>query len=461
MNRVSRGVAFVLAAFVLAANARGQVCEDYSIGVVPLDDLRTGRYQGFAGGLYPDGRNFMPDGHAKAGRRIAEALVPLDANGDPASDGVVGVASIGFSLTFQAFEGFKRLAEVDLSLDPSLALVNCAQGGQFADEIADPASSYWTTWIPLRLADAGVDARQVQVVWLQSGLHRQDETFPDHVGTLKDYFVAIVQNIKTTFPNAKLCYLSSLYFMGYAWIAPSVEPYYFEQGFAQKQLIEDQLNGDSELNWDAEEGPVVAPWLAWGPYLWTDGDVPRSDGLTWNCVDFALDGAHPSPEGEDKLGELLLQFWKSDRTGTPWFLASGDGKAGHPADVELIGSGTQGSQGEPRISVSQRPIVPTPESLDLQGSLAIADGSGVFLLGFDLLPGGGVPFARGKLYVETVFVLPVAFDAEGRGAFALGEIPDEAQFRDLVAYAQLVTFDPGGPDGRFALTTAIEIVLGD
>src|SRR5688572_606087 len=85
MNRVSRGVAFLLAAAVLATNVRGQVCEDYSIGVVPLDDLRTGKYQGFAGGLYPDGRNFMPDGHAKAGRRIAEALVPLDANGDPAS----------------------------------------------------------------------------------------------------------------------------------------------------------------------------------------------------------------------------------------------------------------------------------------------------------------------------------------------------------------------------------------
>ena len=29
--------------------------------------------------------------------------------------------------------------------------------------------------------------------------------------------------------------------------------------------------------------------MAWGPYLWADGEVPRSDGLQWFCSDFASD----------------------------------------------------------------------------------------------------------------------------------------------------------------------------
>ena len=42
-----------------------------------------------------------------------------------------------------------------------------------------------------------------------------------------------------------------------------------------KWLIEDQINGTSELNYDPNAGEVNAPWVAWGPYLWADGTTGR------------------------------------------------------------------------------------------------------------------------------------------------------------------------------------------
>ena len=71
------------------------------------------------------------------------------------------------------------------------------------------------------------------------------------------------------------------------------EPYAYESGFAVKWMVANQIAGDS-LNFDPGQGPVEAPWLSWGPYLWADGMEPRSDGLAWPCEYFQSDGTHPN-----------------------------------------------------------------------------------------------------------------------------------------------------------------------
>jgi hypothetical protein len=85
-------------------------------------------------------------------------------------------------------------------------------------------------------------------------------------------------------------------------------------------IIEDQVAGSPALNFDPSRGPVTAPWLAWGPYLWADGLRPRADGLTWTCADFAEDGTHPSVGGRQKVANLLLTFVRTDTTAREWFL---------------------------------------------------------------------------------------------------------------------------------------------
>src|SRR5262249_55228960 len=107
---------------------------------------------------------------------------------------------------------------------------------------------------------------------------------------------------------------------GYARTPLNPEPYAYESGFAVRWLIEQQLKGEAALNYDAKKGPVRAPWLSWGPYLWANGSTPRTDGFHYEERDLAQDGTHLSPSGQEKVGRLMLRFFQNDATTRPWFV---------------------------------------------------------------------------------------------------------------------------------------------
>ena len=89
-------------------------------------------------------------------------------------------------------------------------------------------------------------------------------------------------------------------------------------------MIQEQIKGDPKLNFDPSQGPVMAPAVVWGPYLWADGVKPRaSDGLTWVRGDLAGDGTHPSIEsGRRKVADLLLKLLHENPLASSWYLAS-------------------------------------------------------------------------------------------------------------------------------------------
>ena len=117
-----------------------------------------------------------------------------------------------------------------------------------------------------------------------------------------------------------VAYLSSRTRSYTYWQGLSPEPAAYESGFAVKWLIELQIQGLPELNYNPGLGTVVAPWLSWSAYLWTDGLNPRSDGLIWTANDMVPDCTHPSSSGELKVANLLLNFFERDST-TGWFSA--------------------------------------------------------------------------------------------------------------------------------------------
>src|SRR6185369_6098481 len=186
--------------------------------------------------------------------------------------------------------------------------------------ISDPGAPYWTD-VDTKLANASLTPLQVQSVWLKDAIPYPTEGFPAHARIFRDDLVAIVQILKSRFPSLKSVYLSSRIYGGYQ--PPeglNPEPYAYEYGFSVKWLIEAQLEGAHDLNFDPARGNVRAPWLSWGPYLWADGIEPRSDGLTWLCEDFQGDGAHPSDLGIAKVSDRLLSFFETDPTTVPWYL---------------------------------------------------------------------------------------------------------------------------------------------
>ncbi|MSR48094.1 MAG: hypothetical protein EXS13_13725 [Planctomycetes bacterium] len=458
---MSMGLASALTLSRLAPVGKAQDCSSGSIGQIALDEASETIYLGVEGGLYPGGLNDCPQEHLAAGRRLAKKIVPRASDGTPAADGVIGALAIGNSFARGVFDQFIVQAEGDQALAPAVRFVNGALQYQNLDVIRDPAADYWTTTIPDRLLAAGITAEQVQVAWIMNGVDEQSESFPAHATTTAGYWIDVLHILHDTFPNLRQCYLSSVHWLGFAARAPANEPYYFEQGFAVREVIERQLAGDPELAWDREYGATKSAWIAWGPYFWTDGLEPRKDGLQLVCGDYRNDGAHLSDAGDKKLATRLRQFWKSDHACTRRSVVPGTAPAEQPAAVNRVGIGTSGATGEPRVCGNALPTGPYPALYRVLVRDGEPHGAGMLLLGNALSPGGGVPFGGGTLYVDFFRIDPLTLDKFGNAVVTFDLIPNDPAFWNARYYCQFVALDDSGPDGKHVLSAAIDLRLGD
>jgi hypothetical protein len=293
-------------------------------GLVPLTDLGAGSYEGFQGGLYPGGLNLPPATHFAAAMAKAREVVPRNALGVPDPQGAIVMIAVGMSNTTHEFGAFERNEDASPNRNARVVLMDTGLGGQTAAIIADPAAAYWTV-MAQRLNAMGLTAAQVQVAWLKEADGHPPDDFPGHATALRNELELVVNNLHDKFPNLKLCYLSSRIYGGYAPAGSlNPEPQAYESGFSVKWLIGDQIASDPGLNHGQLPGPVRAPLLLWGPYLWADGTNPRSDGLTWQASDLEADHTHPSPAGEQKVAALLSSFFATEASAQPWWPAATD-----------------------------------------------------------------------------------------------------------------------------------------
>lgn len=313
----------------------GDNCNDLSYNdpdtgtpLVAITDLGTGMFEGYEGGLYPNGSNVRPASQDSYGVGLADGIVPLNSSGESDPSGVYVLLALGESTAQNEFNRFLPIANSDPAKNKSLVIVNGAQGGATPNDFADINSYYWGMVLNNYLPQNGVTAKQVVVIWIEDTDGIATGTFPSDVTTLQSEYESMMNNIYTLFPNIKMVYFSSRVYGGYSngvGSPDNPEPYAYEVGWAVKWAIQDQLNGNSNLNYNPTLGPVVAPWMSWGTYYWSNGMLGRNDGLTWECADFAADGTHPTSDG-GRLGQLkvaqqLLTWLKTDDTTIPWYLA--------------------------------------------------------------------------------------------------------------------------------------------
>ena len=321
---IERRVGALLAAGLLAAAIAPPALAQNCVGCTPLVDVGGAPYLGtYPLGLYPGVTNIPPAAHFALALQAAAAVTPRAAgSGTPDPAGLTGVIAIGMSNANQEFAVFERQEDLNLARNGRVVIVDAAVGGQSAEVIVNPAAPYWTI-VDQRVTASGLDAGQVQVVWLKE----VDGTmptlvFPAHADTLEAHLRGIVRHLKDRFPMLQLCYLSSRIYGGYTSSPQRGEPSTYESGFAIRNLIAAQIAGDPTLNADPGAGTVEAPVLLWGPYLWANGIVPRaSDGLTWLTGDYESDFVHPSPLGEQKVATRLSAYFNNDATTTPWYHA--------------------------------------------------------------------------------------------------------------------------------------------
>ena len=312
---------------------------------VPLVDMKGVAYLGtYEGGLYPGGGNDIPDAHYQAGVEIAREIEPLNVNGQPDPNGKIVMTSVGMSNTSSMFCGvadpndsckqgtfMSRFLDERSTYNTNLVLIDGADPGKTAEkwEIADDPT--FRRVLDEELEPFGYSELQVQVAWINLTNARPSVSLPEGAAdavNLKQQYGNVLRALKERYPNLKMVFFSSRLFAGYATTDLNPEPFAYETGFAVKWVIEAQLNQmymegapiDSEAGNLSYE--TVAPWVAWGPYLWANGDEPRLDGLFWLPEDFKADGTHPARFGIEKIADILLDYFQNSGLTRCWFLSS-------------------------------------------------------------------------------------------------------------------------------------------
>jgi hypothetical protein len=294
---------------------------------VPLIDM-TGAYLGFEGGLYPGGVNVIPQAHFDAGSSLAAQIEPRDINGNPDQGGQVVLLTQGMSNTGAHSARFTSSADADPEINSTtLTIVNGSVSGASTGFWDDPTESSTYGSVATELSDRGLSEAQVQVVWALHGNPSPDVSLPDanaDAFVLLRQFGDVLRAIKTRYPNIRLVFFSSrIYSCARSGLNP--EPYAYESGFSVKWLIEAQINQLASGTVHPTTGDLsyetgVAPWVAWGPYLWADNGNGRSDGLVWQDSDLASDCTHPSGSGAQKVADMLIDFFKTSPLTSGWFV---------------------------------------------------------------------------------------------------------------------------------------------
>ena len=312
---------------------------------IPLIDLPS--YFKIRGGLYPNGLNQPPADHDSAVRAARNRIRALDVNGDESPFGKYVLISIGISNTTQewcsqasgppcAAWTFMGRAAADPAVNKnSLVIVNGAADGQDAPAWTSPASPNYDRIKAGRLAPLGLSENQVEVAWVKLDDAKASRSLPADSADAYVYLSNLGQVLRTLrirYPNLLIVFLSSRSYGGYAsgigaTTDLTAEPYSYEESFSVKWAIESQINEMRGLPADPRAGSLnyakkAAPVIVWGPYLWSDGATPRSDGFSWNRTDFEEDGMHPSQSGESKVGLALLEFFKNSPYAKCWFMAN-------------------------------------------------------------------------------------------------------------------------------------------
>jgi hypothetical protein len=195
-------------------------------------------------------------------------------------------------------------------------------------------------------------------------------------------------------------------------------------------------------------------------------DCWEYDGLNWRLVP-----STPSPaRGEngiayDAVRNTAVVFGGFTTGGV--YTETWEYRFPNTARVHSFGTGCIGSGGVPSLSTQGGSVPALGTSLQLEiNNLPASIGFGSVLYGLDNYRFGGLwlPLDLGILgwagcRAYTTPDVSVAFFHNGGTGTTSFQIPPGAQLQGFTLYAQALSFDPGSPNGQFAFSNALELIL--
>lgn len=315
---------FLLAGFIVLSGrlfAQGPVCDALTPGLIPLNDLGAGFFEGYQGGFYPMGQltEAPMSQHFKKGRSFAKGIQPLNASGAVDFDnGVVLMAGFGPSVPLHLVDSLISIVHNNSDgyiTNPCFDLINLCVGGRGLDFAVGPDSDrYWDS-IENKLISTGYNINQLQIGWMYFNAKYDSLNpieFPEHALAVKEDYKIWLQQCKERFPNMKIVLVSGRHYGGYCdttieQLPAAGEPASYYNNFTVKWLIEDQINNEPDLKYT---GPAaIVPYINWGPYFWTNGAIPRiTDGRNYPCSKFSDDGLHLTDPTNHEDADYMMQY---------------------------------------------------------------------------------------------------------------------------------------------------------
>ncbi len=287
-----------------------QNCAGNSSGFIPIADLGITKFQGFAGGKYPQGNNQIPFNHFTVGMERSNQIHPLNKNGIvDESSGKIGFMILGYSTAAMTGRTFISICNTQQT-DAHLKFVIGAQGGRDINTMMDKNSYYWKT-VDSILNTTNLSAGQIQIIWISTGdLLAAGINFPQHADMQIEKYKSLLAHIKIIFPNIKLVFISDRPYAGYiggenGGPLQLAEPSGYYNSWAVKWVIENQIDQTNGFTYNE------IPFIDWGPLLWTDGIVGNQTGYQWACDDAGHGGIHASSKGRMKEAALMYLFFSA------------------------------------------------------------------------------------------------------------------------------------------------------
>jgi len=280
---MTRLLVLILGFSVFVATPSAQDCFRTSIGLDPVAVTRTPAQE-------------------SAGLTAASLIRPRALNGNPSSTGKVVFLGVGMSNTANVWNGFRSAMNQTGTAPNTLKWLDATMGGMGAPQWADPSCECWDN-LDARVTNNN-SHKQVQAIFLMLVTPYPWQSPSANAARYQADVVSVLGQLEARFPNLQIVYLAGNYYGGYDTKQDKTpEPHGYYENLTL-QAIQDGYNG---------------AWVSAATSMpWTDGVMPRWDGLNLLCSDTTNGGVHLNSAGKAKVGGWLYDSLMSDPTTLGW-----------------------------------------------------------------------------------------------------------------------------------------------